>query len=372
MRILITTDAVGGVWQYTTALANILADTHAMQVLVVAFGAEPNTDHLSGLALGSRPSGGEVGVEALPFPLEWEGASDATYAESRRRLLDLALQWRAHVVHANEHHTGEIGASGMPVLVVSHSDLCSWRAAVHGEAEPMVHGAYIHRVRTGLANAAGVVAPSTFVAAALCRWYGYSDVVRIIPNGVGDHPATLQPARTIDAMIAGRLWDPAKNLSAYVEAVAAIPGRTFAAAGPLAPPHGAASARVEMPIRHLGTLPHAALRQNLARTRLLVAPSLYDPFGLVPVEAALAGCALILGDIPSYREIWEDAAVYVEPRDPDALRACVRELLEDVPRQRELADHARRRAQERYTAGRMVAAYVSAYQRLALRHGLAT
>jgi glycogen(starch) synthase len=371
VRILMTADAVGGVWQYTTTLANLLADAHGVQVLVVACGAQPAAEHLSALVLGPRPTGGGVEVEHLPIPLEWEGADEQTYAQSRQQILELALHWRAQILHANEHHLGEIGSSGMPVLVVSHSDLCSWRAAVLGEAEPMVSGAYIHRVRIGLANAAGVVAPSTFAAGALCRWFGYSDVVRVIPNGVNNHPSALHPVRTIDAMIAGRLWDPAKNYAAFASAASRSPGRTFAAAGPVARPGESATMMPEAPIRYLGVLPRDTLRRTLAQSRLLVAPALYDPFGLVPVEAALAGCCLVLGDIPSYRDIWDDTAIYVEPRDPTALAAVLEELFEDVPRQRTMAERARLRAQKLYSAERMVAAYLSTYQRLALRHGMA-
>jgi glycosyltransferase involved in cell wall biosynthesis len=340
-------------------------------MLVVVCGARPSPDQVAGLVLGPRPTGGSVEIEHLAIPLEWEGAADQTYARARQQLLELALHWGAHIVHANEHHLGEVGTSGMPVLVVSHSDLCSWRAAVLGEAEPMVDGSYMHRVKVGLASASSVVAPSTFVADALCRWFGYSDAVRVIPNGVTEHPTALHPVRTIDTIIAGRLWDPAKNFKTYMAAVTGIAGRMFMAAGPLANPGEAASVVPEAPIRYLGVLRNEALRRTLAQARLLVAPSIYDPFGLVPVEAALAGCCLVLGDIPSYRELWEDTAEYIDPLDAEGLRTLLRELLDDVPRQRVMAERARARAQALYSAERMAGAYLASYQRLALRYGLA-
>jgi glycosyltransferase involved in cell wall biosynthesis len=215
-----------------------------------------------------------------------------------------------------------------------------------------------------------VVAPSVFVAESLARWYGYTDVVRLVPNGVGDLTEGMRPARIYDALIAGRLWDPAKNLKTYVEAVAGLPGRSFAAAGPLAQPGESSPAPPEH-LRYLGTLSRAALRAALARSRILVAPSIYDPFGLVPVEAALAGCCLVLGDIPSYRDLWGESAVYVEPRQPEALRQIIASLLDDAPRRTSLAEAARSRARARYTADRMVASYLQIYQRTALRYGLA-
>ena len=44
-------------------------------------------------------------------------------------------------------------------------------------------------------------------------------------------------------------------------------------------------------------------------------PARYEPFGLSVLEAALSGCALVLGDIPSLREIWDGAALFVDPDD---------------------------------------------------------
>jgi glycosyltransferase involved in cell wall biosynthesis len=78
-----------------------------------------------------------------------------------------------------------------------------------------------------------------------------------------------------------------------------------------------------------------------------------------------------LGDIPSYRDIWDDSAIYVQPGDAAGLATVLRDLFNDVPRQRAMAERARLRAQKLYSAERMVAAYLSTYQRLALRHGLA-
>ena len=39
--------------------------------------------------------------------------------------------------------------------------------------------------------------------------------------------------------------------------------------------------------------------------------ALYEPFGLAVLEAAQAGCALVLSDIPTFRELWDGAALFV-------------------------------------------------------------
>ncbi len=65
----------------------------------------------------------------------------------------------------------------------------------------------------------------------------------------------------------------------------------------------------------------------LGRASIFALPARYEPFGLLPLEAALSGCALVLGDIPSLREVWGDAAWFVPPDDRDALTAAIGSLI---------------------------------------------
>ncbi len=89
----------------------------------------------------------------------------------------------------------------------------------------------------------------------------------------------------------------------------------------------------------------------------------YEPFGLSVLEAALAGCALVLGDVPSLRELWDDAAVFVAPDDADALRGALAALIADARGRTRLAERAHERAGS-YDTERMAAAYLALYSRL--------
>lgn len=371
MRVLITTDAVGGVWEYATTLAQQLAARFGIEVLLAVCGRRPSDAQLAGLRPGAQPQRGNIEITYLDVPLEWEGASPDAYAAAREQILQLALSWHAHIVHANEHYLGELGTSGLPILVVSHSDLCSWQHAVHGsQAEPVDSG-YIARVQAGLRGASLVVVPSRFVAGSLCRHFGYGEVVRVIPNGIAERDSAAAD-RAIGATMVGRLWDPAKNLACFQQAIDGCGRERFVAIGPLqmsddgrkAPPAAGG-------IEYTGALPNEEVRALLARSRILVSPAYYDPFGLVVAEAAMAGCCLLLSDIDSYRDIWAETACYFDPHDPLALRAQLLALLEDPDRCAPLGGAARERAAARYTAEHMARAYQRTYQRLALRYGLA-
>jgi glycosyltransferase involved in cell wall biosynthesis len=108
-----------------------------------------------------------------------------------------------------------------------------------------------------------------------------------------------------------------------------------------------------------------AMHRFYANSRIYVGPSLYEPFGLSPLEAAAQGCALLLSSIGSFRELWHDAAVFFESARPRVLGAQLMDMIETPHRLDELGRKARERARSRYTAQRMTDQYEALYHELA-------
>jgi glycosyltransferase involved in cell wall biosynthesis len=159
-------------------------------------------------------------------------------------------------------------------------------------------------------------------------------------------------------LAAGRLWDEAKNVRALAEVAPRLPWPVFLA-GDRRSPDGTA-ARLHG-CNLLGQLRTADLASWYARAAIYALPARYEPFGLSALEAALSGCALVLGDIPSLREVWQDAAVFVPPDNPELLEAALRRLMDDPPQRERMAARAADRA-HRYTPSRMVAEHLGAYE----------
>jgi glycosyltransferase involved in cell wall biosynthesis len=157
----------------------------------------------------------------------------------------------------------------------------------------------------------------------------------VIPNG--RRPLASAGKEPLVAAV-GRAWDDAKNLAA-LERVS-LPWPVALADGSRA--------------RH-------EVERLLARAAIFAEPARYEPFGLAALEAASAGCALVLGDIPSLREVWGNAAVYVDS-DAELERALLR-LIDDEPLRTRVAAAARERSR-RYTREAMAAAYLALYERL--------
>jgi glycosyltransferase involved in cell wall biosynthesis len=182
----------------------------------------------------------------------------------------------------------------------------------------------------------------------------------VVPNGRA--AAAVARAKQPIVLTVGRLWDDAKNVRAVERVAARLAWPVHLAGDTVEPgteraPAGAAS------VRHLGRLAAADVAGWMSAASIYALPARYEPFGLSVLEAALAGCALVLGDIPSQRELWEGAALFVDPDDADDLERAITSLVDDEGMRTGLAARARERA-ARYSPERMATGYMEAYATL--------
>jgi len=227
----------------------------------------------------------------------------------------------------------------------------SWWRAVKNEDAPPEWNTYRERVERGLCGAALVAAPSAWMLATLDQHYRLTSPRRLIYNGRSFVPATGHGHRA-SVFAAGRLWDEAKNLRAVVEAAPKIDWPVRMAGD------GGAGAQN---LTWLGWLEPVQLARAYGESAIYLFPALYEPFGLSVLEAALSGCALILGDIPSLREIWRDAAVFVPPRDAEQIARVTNELIANDRFRHELMQRAQKRAKE-FSLERMANGYRETYE----------
>jgi glycosyltransferase involved in cell wall biosynthesis len=238
--------------------------------------------------------------------------------------------------------------------VVGHSCVCSWWEAVHGPSPPQIEE-YRRRVGAGLRASAWIAAPSRAMLEALSRHYGPLAAGRVIHNGSAGGYQNMAKRPLILAV--GRAWDAGKNFDALSLAAPDI-AWPVCLAGPVRHPEG--GERALPGLRTLGSLDAETLARWYGMASLFIAPARYEPFGLAALEAARAGCALILGDIPSQRELWDGAAVFVDPDDPAAIAAAANGLIGNASRRRYFMKAAREQAR-RYSTGAMANAYLRLY-----------
>jgi glycosyltransferase involved in cell wall biosynthesis len=159
-------------------------------------------------------------------------------------------------------------------------------------------------------------------------------------------------------LAAGRLWDEAKNLKSLTAIASALPW-PLRVAGPRQGPEGICAASLN-DVCWLGQLSHRDLLTEMSRAAIFVAPAFYEPFGLTILEAATCGCALVLADLPSFRELWGDAAIFIDPHDPAAIRTALHNLCRDRRLRARLQAAASARA-KLYSLSAMTMAYRQLY-----------
>ena len=352
VRVLMTTDAVGGVWSYSMELVQGFSRL-GFKVALAVMGGRPSR---AARADVRRIEG--VELHESTFKLEWQKDPWADVDAASRWLEKLALEFKPDLVHLNEFSHGAVDF-GVPVLMVAHSDVLSWHEAVRKQPAGGEWDEYRARVRLGLAGADLVVAPTAAVLTSLQRNYGALPYTAVIPNGRSlglEGPAPKEPF----VFSAGRLWDEAKNLMSLDAAAPKMTWPVYVAGDAESPDHQSVEAKN---VQMLGRLHPKTIANWFARAAIYAAPARYEPFGLTALEAGLSGCALVLGDISSLREVWHDAAVYVPPDDPEALARTVNQLIASDRLRRELAQKAVARAQM-FAGCRMLAGYTKAYREL--------
>ncbi|HEX2986788.1 MAG TPA: glycosyltransferase family 4 protein [Chloroflexota bacterium] len=362
MRVLMTTDAVGGVWTYTTHLVGALVNRD-VQVTMVSLGALPNKNQLRDLE--SLP-----GVELIPTPfkLEWMKDSEADVDASKRFIMDVAEQVKPDIFHTNQFCFATLRLD-VPKILVAHSDMLSWwswrfhKGASDFAMEPFLVD-YRQKVQRALLSADTVVCPSAFMAENLSRFYDPGlQRLCVIYNGIptGDTSRDLRKKRRI-AVSVGRLWDEGKNAECVIQAARSLPDLEFLMIGPTKGPDGnKLKSTPPANVKLLGQLPPKTVWKLLGSAGIYIGPSLYEPFGLAPLEAAVSNCALVLSDIPSFKEIWEDAALYFPPDAPDVLAERLRFMIDKPDVVCRHATMARFRAFRFYTTEKMAEQYHGLY-----------
>ncbi len=356
MRVLLTTDTVGGVWTFTRELATgLLRLGHA--VALVSFGRLPDAEQQAWVRASERL--GEFVYTASSVPLEWMQANADAMAGARV-LADVAETFEPDLLHSNQFcYAACNGAPSLgtaPCLVTAHSDVLSWAAACKPAGLPQNAWLRQYRqlVQNGLEAADAIVAPTAWMLHALAANFTLPATRKVILNG-RDIAHRAPVAKAMQAVTIGRLWDEAKGLAILAGLDAPLP---IVIAGEVRGEDDA----VPLPegLTYAGRLPESELLLLFDRSALYLATSLYEPFGLAPLEAALCGCGVVANDLPSLREVWGEDALYFS--GVAALEALLKHLQSDPDLLTRLQQRSMARARTltgTYMTGQYLALYKS-------------
>jgi glycogen synthase len=360
MHILVTADTLGGVWTYTRELVTGLIQS-GQQVTLVSFGDIPTAAQAQWI--DALPN---LDYRPTAFKLEWMLDSAEDMAASAEYLEALIQEIDPDVLHLSQFYYGALDCD-VPRVVVAHSDVLSWWMAVHKKTPPETEWLHWYRqiVTRGLGEASTVVAPSQWMLDQIEMNYGKPASTAVIYNG--RTPTLFNPHRSKDENIVtvGRLWDSGKNVSLLLRQQMPVPVHIVGSdRHPESQSQMLAAEELNSNVHLEPEQDERQIVHTLARAGIYAATSQYEPFGLAPVEAAFSRCAIVASDIPSFRELWGEAAIFFRNNDPESLLHAVERLQCDpILRQME-GNLAYRHALQHFTAERMVAGYLRLYQTL--------
>jgi len=363
VHILVTADTLSATWTYTRELVAGLV-TRGVRVTLVSFGEIPLPeqtawmDHLHGLDY--RPTA---------FRLEWMQEAEEDLPESSAFLAALVRELRPDVLHLNQFCYGDLPAD-VPRVVMAHGDLMTWREAVQ-DRTPRSNPTKWYRdtIARGIGGADVVVAPSAWMLDRICECYVQPRRGKIIYPG--RNPIFFNPYISKDdsVLAVGRLVDAGKQVFLLTQHEHPVPVCIVGAEQTVAFPRFPIRADVKVAVAETsvavcGPQTEAQLRALYSRASIFAATPRYDPLGMQAIEAALSRCAIVANDIPSFREMWDDAALYFRTNDAASLAASIRRLNEDRTMRRAYAELAYTRARERFSSKRMIEDYLQLYRDL--------
>ncbi len=357
MRVLITTDAVGGVWTFTKELAGgLLRSGHA--IALASFGRSLSKEQRHWCTHIEQEYGSDFLCMTACTPLEWMEDNHLAYDDAELLLLRMADKFRPDLFHANQYCLGRLPLP-VPTVITAHSDVLSWAGACRpGGLEPSRWlDQYKRLVAQGLLKADAVVSPTYAMLDALSANFTVPLSKHVIQNGRTIPPNNTKTERVMQAVTVGRLWDAAKNVAMLSRM--RVPFPVFAVGEQQYESTG--MPEVMSAVQLLGRMDEQTLFTLFCQSSIYLVTSIYEPFGLAPLEAALCGCAVVANDISSLREVWGEAAVYF--RNANDLNG----ILEYMNASANTLQAAQRRSYRRgleLTAERMTDAYLSLYKDL--------
>lgn len=342
-----STDTVGGVWSYSLDLAKELVK-------------EGNTVVL--LSMGPSPTVGQYldvkEIKGISFyhktcKLEWMDDPWEDVASAGEWIWDIYKKENPALIHFNHYAHVDMGWE-CPVILVAHSCVATWWSAVKKETLPSHYQIYFRKVKKAMNAADCVVSPSYAMKKEYENLYGQLKVSKVIYNG--SKPPSARPVEKCPIIFSmGRLWDEAKNLDLLLKAAPDIDTSIFIA--------GDKQVDYEIPanVTFLGKLSREEVHFWLKKSSIYVLPVKYEPFGLSFLEAAMYGCAVVGGDIPTLKEIWQDNICYTPPDNPSILTRHCNQLIKDRRYRKVMKIRATQRS-EYFTLQNMKNQYLKAYQ----------
>lgn len=353
LKILMTTDTVGGVWTYSLELCRALMP-YNLEIHLLGLGALPDDNQIKEINKFDH-----VTFYPTDFKLEWMENPWEDIRKTENKIETLCHIIEPDLFHFN-NYISEKTCRNLPKITVYHSCVQTWWQAVNDCKAPEEWNRYIEHLKDACNTSDVVVFPTEAIKNTACQVHEILSPCMVIHNAREMMVAEAVEREKI-ILCTGRIWDKAKNLKALCELADQLPWPIYVA-GDNANPNTLERVTLDN-VRFLGKLTFEELKYWLERTEIYINPALYEPFGLAVLEAAKAGCALALGNLDSLQEVWQENALYFNPKNEKQIVDTLLNFIENDELRKAYQQKAKKQSGQ-YNLKAMGESYYQTYQTL--------
>jgi len=263
-RLLMTTDTVGGVWNYGLDLIRELGNEY--DIFFASQGPNPSQQQARQMEAISH-----VHWTHRQYALEWMDEPWSDIEKAGNWLMECQEDFAPDVVHLNSYSQASL-AWRAPTVLVAHSCVLTWWRAVKGEAAPERYDEYRRRVQVGLDTANVVVFPTASYRDAMSAEYELPPISEVIWNG--RNPSYYRRKEKQSQVLSmGRLWDESKNMALLNRIAPKLRWPIIVCGGSKAPN------QIQPSYPHLtilGTLSEREVAERLEIAAIYAAPAMYE------------------------------------------------------------------------------------------------
>ena len=350
MKVLMTTDTIGGVWVYSLELCRALKK-YDVEIHLAAMGSWPSQEQEQEAA-----AIGTLTLYKSDYKLEWMDDPWEDFKRAQKWLTSIYHTIHPDLVHFNNYAHAKKDWT-CPTITVFHSCVQTWWQAVKGCSAPSSYDQYTQVVHQSLNESDVVVGPTKSILKRAQEVHQIETELQVIHNARSQDYETGRKENII--LCIGRIWDEGKNLKLLAAVAEQLPWPVYIAGSNINPDTGKPVKFNN--IHFLGSLRPQEVKDWMEKAKIFVSPTKYEPFGLAILEAARAGCALVLSELDTLRELWGGDAAFFDPCKAQEGKQQILRVIEDQNLLEELSDRAKKRAQQ-YTTDKMGHAYYELYQ----------
>lgn len=370
----------GGLGRHVHALAEHQAQLgHDVVVLTQGSGDLPGEERIHGVRIVRVPQDAPLVDLSETNLMAWVFGFNSALT---RAGIALERDWRPDIVHGHDWLVAQAATALKDLFSTAYvTTMHATEAGRHQGWLPTPLSKAIHSVEWwSTYQARRVITCSEHMRWEVQRLFDTPRTKTIvIPNGVDPAHLRVRPAAMrqiqekfgdVDIVFSGRLeWE--KGVHILIEAMRRIrksaPHTTLVIAGrgstEDALRRDVRKYRLGKNVRFAGWLPEPQLHALVRRARVAAVPSIYEPFGIVALEAAALGTPLVVANSGGLAEFVTTGVSgrVVEPGDPDALAGALIDALRDVRTSRRMARQAKQRVVADYGWSAIAAQTAEAY-----------